>query len=193
MHTDAWLLCSVSSSEESAMRLDGEIYRCAQVTLLVDQGLTRELKLKSLMHRDSCRYAACGLSALWAWGLIPEPHRHSLALLSKKRPDHHHLDHFTIRDLGLTTLDTTVWGGFHVLTLPRLVREIASDLSLDDHSAAHALALCFARDSDLPRLLAKDMNRPLPQRNRIKRRLTLADTIDVVDGFDTADGIQNAF
>ena len=188
-----WLSEDLSTTEESALRLDGETFRVANTVCHVDQALTRESKLYSLVFRDPTRYTACGLSALWVMGLAPEPRRHSLALLSRKRADHFHLDHFVIRDLRLTSRDYVACGMAHLVTMQRLVREIASDSSLSDHIAASALAICFTQEDSLKNILAANIDPELPNSKRMVRRLALADAIYVVDGFNTSHRVENSF
>lgn len=193
MRVSDWIYAELSLCELYSMQLDGEVYKPASNFVACDVPNTPALKLSQLIPYDSLRYAACGLTALWVHGLANRPNRNSIALRGKHRADHFYLHNFTVREIAYLRHDENRIGEHFVLSPVRAMLEVCSDPSLQEHAAVMATATAL---SELPHLRRELHDRAKISRSAfsalLRERLSLADAIDVIDGFDSPHGIEHA-
>ena len=185
---------AISVAELSALKLDGEVYELGDRFVPVDTVESPQTKAEMVLARNEDFFCISGLSALWVSGLIREPRRHELALLSTKRPTDVLLVQRDVRDLGDLVGKTTCFAGRHclkaldalieVLRNPKVATAEVKDVL--EHVSAHNQRLIVAA-----RLKLKESVR-VPFTNLALVRLALADPVNVVDGVDAPYRVEHA-
>lgn len=190
MRLDDWVNSELSLAESWACVSDGLLHILDDSFYLSDVSVTASIKLKQLFPYDAHKYAACGLTALWVHGYCPRPCRPRIAMRTSVRPDHYYLDRFTVRDIGPIQSDCINHSNFYVLTLQRALLEVTTDPQLDNYEVAEVLArVRYAAPHELQATYNAAKAPRQPYRTLMRKRLALADAIDVVDGLNAANSI----
>jgi hypothetical protein len=177
------------------MSLDGELYSLGESYLPVDTPSIACVRARIVVPTETEVCAVSGFSALWVHGVCEMPLRHSVCLRAKKRANHSVLDSRIVRSLSNVKNEFEPFNGVAVLSLTRALVEVLSDPLVTDDLAVDVLRRAgVARPGirDLIRM-ALDFSPRGGYTGLATARSALADAVDVVDGVDTPNSVENAF
>jgi hypothetical protein len=167
----------------------------AEMLVMSDTPSTPALRARAVVPTDTELFGACGLSALWVHGLISEPHRHSVTMLTPKRPNHAVLESRIVRELDLSRTPLVDFGGRKCLGPLDALEEVARNPQVSDVVATQAIAFAVTREKGLRTGLVQRIEQlpALPYTELARARLAVADSIHVVDGINAANRVEHAF
>jgi hypothetical protein len=176
------------------MRLDGEGFSVAETIMLSDTPPTPGLRARGVVPDDVQLYAVCGLSALWVHGIVSEPRRHSITLLTPKRPSHAVLNTRIVRELDLAKVTLVDFDGRKCLSVLDAAEEVARNPFIPTPVATQAIAFAIAQRSGLLDDLRCRVNRlpAAPYTELARTRLAVANAIDIVDGVNATNRIEHS-
>ncbi len=178
----------LSVAEISAMRLDGEVYRLAELTFPTDSPATPSLKALSVCHTEPHKLVATGNSALWIHGLTHEPTRHEVTFIGHTRPIDLTERLRDIREIKIDTSDLAVLlphppglpiDQLHmhgmVVTAERAIADLARECDGDDADVVESLVTLITRGKCDVSLISSTIEkaRRMPHRKRGLRRIVL--------------------
>jgi hypothetical protein len=178
----------------SALRLDGEAFFAAETIVFSDTPSTPGRRARAVVPDDVDLYGVCGLSALWVQGVISEPRRHSITLLTPKRPSHAVLNTRIVRELDLTNATLVDYEGRKCLSVLDAAEEVARNPFIPTSVATQAIAFAIAQRSGLHDDLRCRVNRlpAAPYTELARTRLAVANAIDIVDGVNATNRIEHS-
>ncbi len=159
-----------------------------------DTPSTPALRARAVVPADTELFGACGLSALWVHGLISEPHRHSVTMLTPKRPSHVVLESRIVRELDLSRTSLVEFDGTKCLGPLDALEEVARNPQVSDDVATQAIAFALARQAGLRAGLGLRIEQlpAVPYTELARARLAVADSIHVVDGINAPNRVEHA-
>ena len=185
---------TLASTELQAMGLDGDVVALSDGYTYADTPASAAVKALIVTLSNTSRYAPCGQSALWVFGLTSAPRILSVVLIGGIRANHETLDRRRVRELRHIQLQLVHEGTALVQSPKWALIDVAKDATLSDREKSKTLrdvcrtnhSLCIEAGAELAR------RRIRPNAMTGLRALALAHAIDIVDGINSSDGIQNA-
>lgn len=191
-----WLSNDLSNAEKQTLRLDGEAFD----GFIADIPQTPESRLGMLSELVPSRFVICHWSAAWVYiGLENSDERIHICHENQLRTSLVRNPLFYIHESRLKSHDTDEFAGGKITSPLRTVYDLVRTAPSANEAQERALLESVTQIARLDKtsfntyfsgLLSRPgrKNKSLPK----QRLLTLADSINVIDGIDSSDGIKDS-